>query len=145
MTDFKTKKFIYRNSVNWRSQKKGLLTSYDRPSLEVATPQEFKGHAGIWSPEDLFVAAVNACMMTTFLYFAERERIDLLSYESEAEGVLERVDNRLIFSGIKVRPKICIKVKDQIEKVEKIITLSEKSCLISNSIKSNVEVIPKIE
>lgn len=36
------------------------------PSLYVASPPEFGGPEGVWSPEHLFVASVAACMMTTF-------------------------------------------------------------------------------
>ena len=145
MADSKNKKFVYKNSITWENQKKGLLSSREKPSFQVATPPEFKGHEGIWSPEDLFVASVNACIMTTFLYFAEKEQIALKSYESEAEGFLEMVDRKLKFSEIKVRPKICVKCKDQIEKTKEMIAVSEKRCLISHSIDAKVEVIPQIE
>ncbi len=73
----KSKKFIYKNSINWLAEKRGLLSSLGKPNIEVATPPEFRGHVGIWNPEDLFVASVNSCIMTTFLYYAERERISL--------------------------------------------------------------------
>ena len=89
----KSKKFIYKNSIKWQAEKRGLLSSLDKPNIEVATPPEFRGHVGIWSPEDLFVTSVNSCIMTTFLYYAERESVEFLSYESEAEGILEEVEN----------------------------------------------------
>ncbi len=138
------KKFIYRNKVIWSGQKKGILSSPDKPDLEVATPAEFNGHKGIWSPEDLFVSAVNSCIMTTFLYYAQRNNLDFAGFESEAEGVLEMLGGRLAFSKIVVKPKILINNVDDIGKTEKFITLSERSCLISNSIKTKVEVAADI-
>lgn len=145
MPDLKSKRFIYKNSVKWQGQKKGFLMSSDKPGIEVSTPPEFKGYAGAWSPEDLFTASVNICIMTTFLFFAEREGIEFSSYESGAEGVLEKIEGKFIFSEIIIRPKIRIKEKEDVNKIREIIALSEKSCLISNSIKSRVEIIPEIE
>ncbi|MBI3191832.1 MAG: OsmC family protein, partial [Pedosphaera parvula] len=54
--------------------------------FRVASPPEFKGEAGVWTPEDLFVAAVNVCTMTTFAAFAQRLNLPVLSYRCEAEG-----------------------------------------------------------
>ena len=147
MTEMKTKsnQFIYKNFIKWQKQKKGLLSSSGKPNLEVATPPEFHGHLGKWTPEDLFVSSVNSCIMTTFLYYAEKEKLEFLSYESEAEGILERVDNQFAISKIKIEPKIIVKKDTDIEKARNLIGLTDKNCLISNSIKSKVEVIPEIK
>ncbi|MBU4590511.1 MAG: OsmC family protein [Candidatus Omnitrophica bacterium] len=140
----KSKKFVYKTKVSWVKEKKGILSSSGKPDIEIAVPPEFKGHENIWTPEELFVASVNACIKTTFLYYAQKQSLEFLSYESEAEGILKRIENRFIFTEIKIMPKIRIIRDSQIEKAKEIITLSEKSCLISNSIKSKVEVLPEI-
>lgn len=141
----KGKRFIYRTNLSWKEEKKGLLTSSDRPAIEVSTPFEFKGHAGIWTPEELFVSSVNICIMTTFLYYAGKEAIKLLSYQSECEGILERIDKGFIFSEIIVKPRILIKEDNNIQKARELMELSEKKCLISNSIKTKIKVIPEIK
>ena len=51
-----------------------------------ATPPEFRGHDGLWTPEMLFVAAVDGCIMTSLM---PERNLDLLSYESRAEGRLD--------------------------------------------------------
>ena len=140
----KSKKFIYRTKVSWVREKKGILSSAGKPDIEIAVPPEFRGHENIWTPEELFVASVNACIKTTFLYYAQKNNLEFLSYESEAEGTLERVDNRFMFTKIKIMPKIKITEDSQAEKAKEIITLSKKNCLISNSIKSKVEMLPEI-
>ena len=143
-TKQENRKFIYRTNVSWIEEKKGFLCSSGKPTIEVATPPEFKGHEGMWTPEELFVASVNICIKTTFLHYAQKNNFEFLSYESEAEGTLERIGNQFVFSEIKVKPKISIKSSSQVEKVKELIQLSEKNCLISNSIKTKVEVIPEI-
>jgi len=141
----KSKKFIYKNSIRWQGEKRGLLSSFGKPDIEIATPPEFKGHPGIWTPEDLFVASVNSCIMTTFLYYAEKNGIESLDYKSQAEGVLELKEGRLIFIEIKVKPLIFVKRDLDIQKTKEMIELAEKNCLISNSIKCEVKVLPEIK
>ena len=143
--DIKSRRFIYKNSIKWQSEKRGLLSSSGKPDIEVATPPEFRGHPGIWTPEDLFIASVNACIMTTFLYYAEKEGIRFLSYESLAEGVLEWIEGRLVFSEIEVKPFVSVRQNSDVQKVRQIIEASKKSCLISNSIKCEVKVFPEIK
>jgi len=143
--DIKSRRFIYKNSIKWQSEKRGLLSSSGKPDIEVATPPEFRGHPGIWTPEDLFIASVNACIMTTFLYYAEKEGIRFLSYESQAEGTLEWIEGRLVFSEIEVKPFVSVRQNSDVQKVRQIIEASKKSCLISNSIKCEVKVFPEIK
>ena len=139
-----SKRFTYRTDVSWVAERKGLLQSSGKPDIKVATPPEFRGHEGFWTPEDLFVASVNTCIKTTFLHFAEKNNFEFTSYESDAEGILERVEKHFMFSEIKIRPKISVKSEDQVKKAKELVTLSEKHCLISNSIKSKVDVRPEI-
>ena len=141
----KSRKFIYRTNVSWTEEKKGILCSAGKPTIEVATPPEFKGHEGMWTPEELFVASVNICIKTTFLHYVQKSNFEFLSYESEAEGVLEKVGNQFMFSEIKVRPKIAVTSSNQIGKAKELIELAEKNCLISNSIVSKVTVYPEIK
>ena len=145
MGDIKSKKFAYETTVTWKEEKKGLLCSFGKETIKIATPPEFQGHEGMWSPEDLFVASVNVCIKTTFLHYAQKNNFEFLSYESKAEGVLERVGDQFLFSEIKVMPKIAVKSNTQIQKAKEFIVLAEKNCLISNSIKSKVEVMPEIK
>ncbi|MDD3520818.1 MAG: OsmC family protein, partial [Actinomycetota bacterium] len=128
----------------WESEKKGFLSSEGKQGFQVATPPEFRGHPGIWNPEELFIAAVNSCVMTTFLSFAQKQSLEFLSYESEVEGILKFAENKLMFTDVAVKPLIIVADKSDIEKAKTIIDMVEKNCLISNSIKSRVEIIPEI-
>ena len=141
------RKFFYKTSIKWQGERKGLLSSPEKPDIQVATPPEFKGHPGMWTPENLFVGAVISCVMTTFLYYKVKENLEIVSYESQAEGTLEVVgtENKFIFSEIRVNPKIIVKQESDIPKVQHLMELTEKECLISNSIKAKVIIAPEIE
>ena len=63
-------------SVKWTGDRRAVLAADGLPSLEVATPPEFPAvHPGIWSPEHLYTAAAEACLMTTFLAIAANSKL----------------------------------------------------------------------
>jgi peroxiredoxin-like protein len=136
--EVRSKVYTYRTAVKWTERKMGVIVSGGKPDLQVATPPEFKGHEGIWSPEDLFVSSVNVCVMSTFLAFAERAGLGFSAYESEAEGRLELVDGKFQFTAISLKPRITLKPGEDLAKAKDLIGKAEANCLISNSIKTNV-------
>lgn len=138
----RARSYRYSVSVRWTGERKGALAAAGKPPVEVATPPEFKGHEGIWSPEDLYVASVNVCIMSTFLAFAERAGLAFDKYESEAEGLLEFVDDRLLFTKIVVRPRIALRSAEDRAKADEILQKAERNCLVSNSIRTEVTLEP---
>lgn len=138
---------IYNVDLEWRSDRKGEISSPElNESLEVATPPEFpKGMPGIWSPEHLFTAAVNSCFMTTFLAIAENSNLEFQSLSCPAKGKLSKVEGKFVMSQVVLEPVLTIVKEEDREKAEKIIFKAEKVCLITNSIKAEVILDPKIE
>jgi peroxiredoxin-like protein len=138
--EVRSKSYTYHCTVKWTEQRKGVISSQGKPDVQVATPPEFKGHEGIWSPEDLFVASVNICVMSTFLAVAERAALSFKQYESEAEGRLELVDGKFQFTTIVLKPRISLNRGEDLDKAKELMTKAEANCLISNSIKTRVLV-----
>jgi peroxiredoxin-like protein len=136
----------YEVKLNWESDRKGLISSpVLNSNIEVATPPEFpKGIPGIWSPEHLLVAAVNSCLMTTFLAIAENSKFEFISFTSNANGKLEKVDGKYMISEIVLSPVLTIKNNAEKEKALKLLEKSEAACLISNSVKSTIVFDPTI-
>ncbi|MBB3838072.1 peroxiredoxin-like protein [Runella defluvii] len=138
---------FYDVTVRWENDRKGIMSSSVlNEQIEVATPPEFpKGMAGIWSPEHLLVAAVNSCLMTTFLAIAENSKLSYASFSSKAVGKLEVVDGKYMISEITLMPSLGIFSEDQRERALKVLQKSEAACLISNSVKSRIIFQPEIE
>ena len=141
---------FYNVAVNWNSERKGTMCSPELTQeagicIEVATPPEFpKGMAGIWSPEHLFTAAVSSCLMTTFLSIAENSKLDFISFSCKSKGKLEQIEGKFLMSEIILEPIITISDEKERQKTERVLQKSEAACLISNSIKSKVSMIPTI-
>ena len=140
----KPKVFHYDVQVRWNSEKRGTLTAKDKPSLEVASPPEFKGHPGIWTPEDLLVSAVVSCTMTTFLSFAAKKGIELAGYQCGATGTLEMVEGKFRFSKVVLRPRITVARAEDRDKALDVFHQAEASCLVANSLLTKVEGEPEI-
>ncbi|RXK85474.1 OsmC family protein [Filimonas effusa] len=136
----------YDVSVCWDRDRKGTLSSSVLDTtIEVATPPEFpKGMEGIWSPEHLFAAAVNSCLMTTFLAIAEHKKLDFVSFNSYSSAKLEMTDGKYMISEIILSPVVIIKDEAQKELAEQILHKSEAACLISASIKSTIVFRPVV-
>jgi peroxiredoxin-like protein len=137
---------FYEVAVKWSADRKGIMSSpVLMQKIEVATPPEFpKGMVNIWSPEHLLVAAVNGCLMTTFLAIAENSRLEFKTFDSNAIGKLEIVDGKYMISEIKLMPVVVIANESDKEKTERVLIKSEKACLISNSVKSTIIFNPTI-
>jgi peroxiredoxin-like protein len=137
---------VYEVSVNWQADRKGVMSSpVLNTKIEVATPPQFpKGIEGIWSPEDLFVAAINSCLMTTFLSIAENSKLEFVSFDSKALGKLEIVNGKYIMSEVTLLPVVTINDEQQKERAERVLQKSEANCLISNSVKSTIIFKPEI-
>lgn len=140
----KYKTFTYQTQLSRVATRACMLTSDGKQEFRVASPPEFKGEEGVWSPEDLLVAAVNVCVFTTFAAFAEKKQLPVKSYQSQAEGILENTDGGYQFTSVTVRPEIVVESSEYIGETEKIIEDAHKKCLISNSIKGKTIVKPII-
>ncbi len=135
----------YDCELAWTGEKRGRLDVTGLPALEVATPPEFEGHAGIWTPEHLFVAAASACHMTTFLALAARGRLALAGYRSRARGHLtRRADGKLAITRIDLTPEIAVTRAGDEAQARDLCAKAEKHCLISNSMAAAVEVEPTV-
>lgn len=137
----------YEVNLNWIENRKGVISSpVLTQSIEVATPPEFpKGIPNIWSPEHLFVSAVSSCLMTTFLAIAENSKLDFSKFSCQAIGKLEKADGKLMVTEILLKPILVIKDMEQKERAQRVLEMSEKACLISNSIKSKIMFEPLIQ
>ena len=136
---------FYETEVEWTGERKGALRALSLPTVEIATPPEFKGHEGRWTPEHLYVASVNACFMTTFLALAELSKLEFSSFSCDARGKLEKGEEHgYCITEIILRPHLVIDHSRDQERAGRILEKAEKNCFISNSIKTIVKLEPKI-
>ena len=135
--------YLYDTQIQWGGKRRGSLRAEGMPDLTVSTPPEFKGEAGFWTPEHLFVAAAEACLMATFIGIAENSNLPVSSYRSTAKGILEPFDGRgLRFTEIWISPEVELDRPEDRERAERIMLKAAKNCLIANSMLARVSVEP---
>ncbi len=137
------KSFRYHTHAAWKQGRRIKASLEGKPELEISSPPEFKGERGIWTPEDLFVTALNVCIMETFLAFAEQKGLVLAAYESSAEALLDFKDGQYRFTEITVRPQVAVKSQEDVERARPIMESAHANCFVSNSITSSVSVLPE--
>jgi peroxiredoxin-like protein len=137
--------YFYSTDVEWTGERRGDLSAPNLPDLEVDAPPEFKGQAGVWTPEHLFVASVNSCFMTTFLAIAENSKLDFVSLRVGAKGKLEKLDGQgFMMTEIILRPRLVLHQASGAERALRILEKAERNCLISNSVKTKIVLQPEI-
>ena len=139
------KAFTYRTTVRLTSGRSGTLTAEGKPAFPVSSPPEFKGEAGRWTPEDLFVAAIDACTMTTFTSFAERLHLPVVGYRSEAVGLLEFVDGGYRFTQVTLWPTVTLADASALAPAAKAMRDAHEACLIGRSVIAQVAIEPRFE
>jgi organic hydroperoxide reductase OsmC/OhrA len=138
------KVFKYRAEVRWASGRRGEATAEGRPPLAVSSPPEFKGEPGMWTPEELFLASLNACTLQTFLAYAHHKGLAFSSYACSAEGTLSSVEGKYRFTEITLRPILTVASTADTERARQILGDAHRDCFISNSITATVNLVPEV-
>lgn len=139
------KNVVHKAVVSWDEEKKAFLCSFNKQTIEVATaPSQLQKHEGRWTPEELFLASLKGFLKAAFVEHAKRNNFEFLSYESEADGVIEKVGDKLMFTEIEIRPYIVVYSNSQIEKAKEFIRAAKEDCFIFSSLAAMVMVYPEI-
>ncbi|MGA2621009.1 MAG: OsmC family protein [Thermoguttaceae bacterium] len=145
-----SKTATYHTTVRWKGEHWGHLVMGNGPQYEFSAPPEAQGHAGVFTPEDAYVAAANTCVMMMFIWATERFKLKLLSYECRTEGTkLVELDRTEIFTRLCFTPKIRVAAEGEsaaaVEaRVRRALQLAQKYSLVANSVKSEIVVEPEI-
>ncbi len=140
----------YHTSVRWTGEHRGHLVMGNGPQMDFSAPPDAQGHAGVFTPEDAFVAAANTCVMLMFLWAAERFHLHLLAYECRAEGIkVVELDRTELFTRLRLHPQIRVACDTEspavVEaRVRRALEAAQKYSLVANSVKSEIVIEPRI-
>ncbi len=110
----------------------------------MAPPREFGGPGDAWTPEHLFLGAVEACFLFTFRAVARASKLDFINVNVHAEGTVDRYAGVTKFTEIILRPRMTFAHGVDRAKVAAILAKTEKNCLISASLTTPVRVEAEI-
>ena len=121
------------------AQNAGLVavTSPQLPNLETASPPEFDGPGGVWSPETLLCASLADCFILTFRAVSRAARFEWLQLECRVEGVLERVERVSQFTYYTTFAKLTVPAGTDVAKARELLEGAEHGCLVANSLRGS--------
>jgi organic hydroperoxide reductase OsmC/OhrA len=113
--------------------------------LRLSSDPAFLGDAELLNPEQMLVAAASSCQLLSFLALAARARVDVVSYEDDAEGVMDESDRPARIQRIVLRPRIAVAPGVSQERVLKLVEQGHRLCFIANSVRSEIVIEPSVE
>ena len=135
---------IFTNTVCKEANKPATTQMSGITNAEVGPPECYGGSSDALNPEELFVASINSCIMLVFYHFADKYKVGIASYSTEASGTVEKTKNGLRFTSVKVNAAVTLDDESQAEKIEEIAQLAEKYCLVSGSVSCPVSYEVKV-
>jgi organic hydroperoxide reductase OsmC/OhrA len=90
------------------------------------------------------VAAVDSCLMSTFLFFAEKSGIKVHSYGSTTAGRMDKTPQGLRFTGMDVNITAVVDENTDVDKARRLQSKLEKYCPVSTSLRCPVILYLKV-
>ena len=97
-------------------------------------------------PEEALVSALSSCHMLWFLDIAARNGFVVDSYHDEASGVMTANERKKLWlSSVTLQPKVVFSGNAQpsAADIERMHHEAHDECFIANSVKSDVQVVPR--
>ena len=138
---------FYEVNIDWKEARIGTLSSpVLNKTIECATPPEFpNGVPGIWSPEHLFVAAINSCYMATFLAIAQNFKVEVESFSCKTIAKLEMTEGKYLITEAEMFPQVKLSNPEaDKEKAMKVLEKAKTGGLLTNSMKTEIKLTPQI-
>lgn len=112
--------------------------------LLSASPAEFDGPGDCWSPETFLVGAVGDCLILTFRAVARASKLSWTSLHCDVTGTLDRIERTTQFTNFDVSAHLEVPGGTDPEQARRALEKAERTCLISNSLKGTIHLIPDI-
>ena len=121
------------------AEKSGLVgvTSPQLPNLETASPPEFDGPGGVWSPETLLCASLADCFILTFRAVSRASGFEWLQLTCRVEGILDRVERISQFTRYTTFAELTVPAGADVGKARELLDRAEHGCLIANSLRGS--------
>ena len=145
----------HRSRVQW-SNDGGAFTpdTYSRDhrwtyeggvSHDASAAPDYHGNAALVDPEQAFTASLSSCHMLTFLAICAHKKIEVLSYDDDAEGFLGKNEQgKMAMTRVVLRPQV--KFGDNAPDEAALLTLhrrAHRGCFIASSVTTQIDIEPR--
>jgi organic hydroperoxide reductase OsmC/OhrA len=112
--------------------------------IDFAAPPEFGGETGVWTPEHFLLAAVSSCFIETFKAIAGASKLEFQGIEVGVDGLIEKEEGGFRFTKISIHPKLILYHEESHELAERVLSKTERCCLVVRSLSSQVRFEDKV-
>ena len=117
-----------------------------KPELKGSADAIFRGDRDTHNPEDLFVAALSACHLLSYLALCARSKVNVVAYEDDASGILKlRPDGGGSFESVTLRPVVTITPDSDERRALELHETAHDQCYIASSVSIPVFHEPQIK
>lgn len=128
-----------------QEDKSSLVAPMLSITIEVCTPREVTNEiVGFWLPQHLYVASISDCLGAVFLAISRNSKLDHISFQSNAVGIVQEIKGKFLFKKIILKPILKIALPEQIERAIKVIEMSKKNCLAAKAVTEIISLEPNI-
>ncbi len=122
------------------------INSENKPTILASSAPGFRGDAGKYNPEDLFISALSSCHMLTYLHLCADNGIEVVKYTDKASAKLKTyVNGKGYFEHITLAPHIIVTNPEHIQKAIALHQKANKLCFLANSLHFPIKHIPTVE
>jgi organic hydroperoxide reductase OsmC/OhrA len=119
----------------WSSGQTGLAKSDSAPNaIHFSAPPQFGGLEGRWTPEDLLLAALASCFVTTFRVIAGYSKFEYTDLHVEVEGTVGKAESGYSFNEITLRATLTIDDEEKRDRALKLLQKTKAACLVSKTL-----------
>lgn len=145
----------YQVRCAWQGSTALGYANYQREHVVCAPPAQepltlsadpaFLGQPERLNPEQLVVMAAASCQLLSFLAVAARARINVVSYQDEAVGIMPSDDHPIRLTRIVLQPRIVVAPGTSPERVRHLVDVAHRQCYIANSLRTEITLQPQVE
>jgi len=141
-----SKTFSYSTSLEWQGGRRSTVRAGERPPIQVVPPEDFPGgEAADWSPEHLFLGALQSCTMLSFLAHCAHNGVEVVSYRAETSGELARREEDRRYAFRRVAMIVTARVAGgHVPLAQSLTDKAERDCFISASTTAEIETAWRI-
>jgi organic hydroperoxide reductase OsmC/OhrA len=121
-----------------------VIEAAGKPPIAGSSDPTFHGDRARWNPEELLLGALSACHKLAYLHFCAVFGIVVSDYVDNAEGHMEedgKDGGR--FTKVILRPRITIRVGDDLALAERLHHTAHEKCFIASSVNFPVLCAPE--
>lgn len=135
-------KHDFKVTTQWQGGREAIgSVKGDVISEQISIPAELGGNGQGTNPDELLVSAASSCYIISLAAVLERSGFENINITQQSIGRAVFENSKFKMESINHYPQINVTDPEQLKsKLPKLLKIADSNCMISNSIRGNVEI-----